>query len=141
MKKISMKGIFIWSIRYMLISLSVLFVVILSLSFSQIASLITLISFIIITGIVILVIFPLRYKKLSFSYDREFVIFKFGILFSYTSIMETKNVKYVTIISTPLMLLFGLRTVVLKAAGARIIIPQVKKEEAEKINKLIIKLK
>lgn len=74
--------------------------------------------------------YPAKYRRLTYSVDRNRIYVKSGVIYRYERYMEIDRVQYVNFVADPLQRIMGLNGVLILAAGAKIYIPCLEKEKA-----------
>lgn len=85
-----------------------------------------------------LVYLPLRYNKLSYSVGNERILLYSGALYTNVRVLPLQNIQYVSIYQNPIERLFGLCTLVAVAAGGRISLPGLRRQDAESLAKALL---
>lgn len=82
---------------------------------------------------------PLRYHKLSFTVGNERILLYSGALYTRIRSLPLRNIQYVSVYQNPLERLFGLCSLVAVAAGGRISLPGLRREDAEALAKALLR--
>ncbi len=77
--------------------------------------------------------YPAKYRRLTYSVDQSKIYVKSGVIYRYERYMELDRVQYVNLVADPLQRIIGLNGVLILAAGSRIYIPCLEKDEAKKL--------
>ncbi len=77
--------------------------------------------------------YPAKYRRLTYSIDRDRIYVKSGVIYRYERYMELDRVQYVNHVADPLQRIMGLNGVLILAAGSRIYIPCLEKDEAKNL--------
>jgi len=84
-----------------------------------------------------LVYFPLLYKSISFAIKEEKIIYVTGVFSRREKAVPLSAVQFVTVSQSILERVFGLSSVVITAAGGRIMIPGLKSADAQALAKAL----
>ena len=77
--------------------------------------------------------YPAKYRRLVYSADRNGIRVKSGVLYRFERYMELDRVQYVNLVASPLQRMMGLTGVAVFAAGSKIYIPCLEKDEARNL--------
>lgn len=77
-----------------------------------------------------LIYFPLRYRRLSYALHSRALIVHAGVIDTRIKAVPLHAVLYASVLSTPLLRRFGIRSLVLYMAGSRLTIPGLTAEDA-----------
>lgn len=80
---------------------------------------------------------PLRYRKLAFQLQKDRIIVHSGIFYTRIRAMPLQSIQYVGLLISPLDALFGLSALVITAPGGRIVIPGLRRRDAENLAELL----
>ena len=81
----------------------------------------------------LLLYFPAKYLRLGYALDQQRLLLCSGVLYLHTAALPLAAVQTVRITAGPLQRLLGLRTVRAYAAGARLSVPGLPREEAAQL--------
>lgn len=84
-----------------------------------------------------LVYLPLKYQKLTFSVSEERILLYSGVLYTYVRSIPLRNIQFTAITKTPFDHLFGLCSLVVTAAGGRIVLPGLREKDAEALSRAL----
>lgn len=77
--------------------------------------------------------FPLRWKKLAYSGNQNCLVIHCGVIYTSVKAVPFGSIQSISIASTPLERLFGICSLGVFMAGARIYLPGLTPEQAEKL--------
>lgn len=122
-------GLWLWEIRLLIITAAVSFLT--AVIFEGI--LFTIVSAVWITVYAVLAAwyYPLKYIKLSYNIDKNILVVNCGVIYRRRKSIFLNNIQYISTLRTPLQRLSGLETVVVHAAGGFIMIPNLKRSDAD----------
>lgn len=96
------------------------------------------------TGVWVMVFFvmfvwyyPFKYHKLSYAASEELLVINCGVIYTRRKSMLVQNIQYISVVTLPLLKLFGLCAVFFHAAGGFVYLPCVKLEEALYLQELL----
>lgn len=78
-----------------------------------------------------LVYFPARLRRLSLTITPSHIILTDGVFFPLTRTLPLANIQLTTVYRGPFQRLFGLSTLMVTAAGGRLIFPGLRREDAQ----------
>lgn len=86
----------------------------------------------VLAGIIILYLL-LFLKRYEITFLKDFLILKYGVIFSTTRILPLNKIIYVNIIKTPILKALGLNTLLIKTINGVLILPETDFKTAQKI--------
>lgn len=86
----------------------------------------------VLAGIIILYLL-LFFKRYEIAILKDFLILKYGVIFSTTRILPLNKIIYVNIIKTPILKALGLNVVLIKTINSFLILPETDFKTAQKI--------
>lgn len=84
--------------------------------------------------ILYLVYLPLCYRAVSFSVTADHVLLYKGVLYTRSLTVPLAGIQFVSLSSSPLEKLFGLRSVVVVVPGGRLVLPGLRTQDAERLS-------
>lgn len=122
--------VYLWIFRTVLIFLAIaFFLFLLKLYYAAWFSL----GLAVITVIYLLLFF----KKYEISLLKDFLVIRYGVIFSVTRILPLNKIIYVKVLKTPVLKAFALDIIIIKTIKGVLILPELKCEESEKIKRKI----
>ena len=79
----------------------------------------------------------LFFKKYEISLLKDFLVIRYGVIFSVTRILPLNKIIYVKVLKTPVLKAFALDVIIIKTIKGVLILPELKCEESEKIKRKI----
>lgn len=86
----------------------------------------------VLAGIIILYLL-LFFKRYEITFLKDFLILKYGVIFSTTRILPLNKIIYVNIIKTPILKALGLNILLIKTINGVLILPETDFKTAQKI--------
>ena len=84
-----------------------------------------------------IVYLPLRYRKLAFKLSSEAVTVYSGVFYTRVRILPIANIQFTTLWDSPLHRMFGLCSLFIAAAGARVAVAGLTRQEAQALAELL----
>lgn len=76
---------------------------------------------------------PVRYRKLSFRVDKEKITLNSGILCTRVHAIPLQNIQFTSTLQSPFGRMFGVCTLIVTAAGGRMLIPGLREQDAQNL--------
>ena len=77
--------------------------------------------------------YPAKYRRLTYTINHNGICVKSGVIYRYERYMELDRVQYLNLVADPLQRIMGLSGVLILAAGSKIYIPCLEKDEARNL--------
>ncbi len=82
---------------------------------------------------------PLRCRSCRCQVEENKIVARIGVLYFQERTIARESVQYASVVQAPLQRVFGLATVVLHAAGGRVLLRDLELEEALEISRQVLK--
>ena len=82
--------------------------------------------------------YPIKYRKLAYAINQSCLLLHCGVIYTRVKAIPLSSIQYITIASSPLERLFGIRTLLVYAAGSSLWIPGLPPEDALLLKRALI---